>query len=120
VEYLFRSGPKTRKGRHVGHIPGAAIVELTRDKGKIVFSGDLGRPNNAPTVGCDLRVGYVSLDFSEVRPGAFFIGLDQPRIANNIGGQYSSKSSLDALFRHVTSLSRVMGEILCAGEEGVY
>ncbi len=37
----------TLKFRPAGHILGAAIVTITDGKRKIVFSGDLGRPNNA-------------------------------------------------------------------------
>lgn len=40
----------TARFRRAGHILGAAIVELEHQGAKIVFSGDLGRPNSATMV----------------------------------------------------------------------
>ncbi len=55
-----------------GHILGAAIVELTGDGKKIVFSGDLGRPNSAtmldPTIVTE--ADYLLVEFDLRRPQA--------------------------------------------------
>lgn len=44
------AGGFTALFRHAGHILGASIVELEYENTKIVFSGDLGRPNSATMV----------------------------------------------------------------------
>jgi len=48
-EHSFADGLKLRFSP-AGHILGAAIVELSSGAAKIVFSGDLGRPNSATMV----------------------------------------------------------------------
>ncbi len=40
------AGGMTARFLYAGHILGAAMIELTHPSGKIVFSGDLGRPND--------------------------------------------------------------------------
>jgi metallo-beta-lactamase family protein len=39
-------GGLTARFLYAGHILGAAMIEMSHEKGKILFSGDLGRPNS--------------------------------------------------------------------------
>ena len=46
VEEDVQAGPLTLRFRRAGHIPGAATLEVQARAGTLVFSGDLGRPED--------------------------------------------------------------------------
>ncbi len=50
----------------------------------------------------------------------FFVGFDQPGVANHVGSQNYRQSSLDAFLGHDPSPTRVIGEILFGWALGVY
>lgn len=79
---------------------GAGACHWTANQAAKVEEGVMWGGSYSVAGDCDPEVDDLGMQTSNARPGAFLVGLDQPRITDDIRDENRHEPSLGALFGH--------------------
>jgi hypothetical protein len=105
-------GPGRRRGSARKHLrlDGNRAANRIDRRGKLDQHAVAGRFEDAPVKAPDRRSDHLVPKRLHARQSTCFIGLHQPRIADNIGSQYCCKPAVYALLGHRNAASGLIGQ----------